>query len=156
MGLQTYAGPIEIRQNLDAELTYHGPLELGSEISDDERLVPRHAVVAGGTAAVVSAVASATLVPADTEEATSGEGGLQRRGRGRGRGGLLGGGGERMLLGERRGSGIGPVILWSALDAMSRSGGSRSGGGFGGGFGGGGGFSGGGGSFGGGGASGGW
>ncbi len=61
------------------------------------------------------------------------------------------GGGRR-----RRGSGIGPVILWSALDAMSRSGGSRSGGGFGGGFGGGGGFSGGGGSFGGGGASGGW
>jgi len=63
------------------------------------------------------------------------------------------GGGRR-----RRGSGIGPVILWSALDALSRSGGSRSGGGgFGSGFGGGGGgFSGGGGSFGGGGASGGW
>lgn len=63
------------------------------------------------------------------------------------------GGGRR-----RRGSGIGPVILWSALDALSRSGGGRSGGGgFGGGFGGGGGgFSGGGGSFGGGGASGGW
>jgi uncharacterized protein len=62
------------------------------------------------------------------------------------------GGGRR-----RRGGGIAPVILWSALDAMSRSGGGRSsGGGFGGGFGGGGGFSGGGGSFGGGGASGGW
>ena len=58
---------------------------------------------------------------------------------------------------RRRGmNGLGPVILWSAVDAISRSGG-RSGGGFGGGgFGGGGGFSGGGGSFGGGGASGGW
>ena len=56
------------------------------------------------------------------------------------------GGGRR-----RRGGGLGPVILWSALDALSSSG--RSGGGFGGG---GGGFSGGGGSFGGGGASGGW
>ena len=57
------------------------------------------------------------------------------------------GGGRR-----RRGGGLGPVILWSALDALSSSG--RSGGG---GFGGGGGgFSGGGGSFGGGGASGGW
>ena len=62
------------------------------------------------------------------------------------------GGGRR-----RRGSGLGPVILWSALDAMSRSNSRGSGGGgFGGGFGGGGGFSGGGGSFGGGGASGGW
>ena len=59
-----------------------------------------------------------------------------------------GGGGRR----RGGGGGLGPVILWSALDAMSRSG--RSGGG---GFGGGGGgFSGGGGSFGGGGASGGW
>ena len=68
------------------------------------------------------------------------------------------GGGRR----RRRGGGLGPVILWSALDALSRSGGSRSGGGrssgggFGGSFGGGGGFSGGGGSFGGGGASVGW
>jgi uncharacterized protein len=62
------------------------------------------------------------------------------------------GGGRR-----RRGSGIGPVVLWSALDAVSRANSGRSsGGGFGGGFGGGGGFSGGGGSFGGGGASGGW
>lgn len=64
------------------------------------------------------------------------------------------GGGRR-----RRGSGAGPVVLWSALDALSRSSGSgrSGGGGFGGGFGGGGGgFSGGGGSFGGGGASGGW
>jgi uncharacterized protein len=62
------------------------------------------------------------------------------------------GGGRR-----RRGGGLGPVILWSALDALSSSGRSG-GGGFGGGFGGGGGggFSGGGGSFGGGGASGGW
>lgn len=52
-------------------------------------------------------------------------------------------------------SGLGPVILWSALDAMSHS---RRGGGWGGGgdWGGGGGFSGGGGSFGGGGASGSW
>ncbi|MDB5700974.1 MAG: methanol dehydrogenase [Sphingomonadales bacterium] len=60
------------------------------------------------------------------------------------------------------GSGIGQVILWSALDAAMRGGrgGGGSdwggGGGFGGGGGGGGGFSGGGGSFGGGGASGGW
>ena len=53
--------------------------------------------------------------------------------------------------GRRRGGGIGPVILWSTLNALSSSG--RSGGS---GFGGGGGFSGGGGSFGGGGASGGW
>ncbi|MDB5700810.1 MAG: methanol dehydrogenase [Sphingomonadales bacterium] len=61
---------------------------------------------------------------------------------------------------HRGGSGIGQVILWSALDAAMRGGG-RGGGsdwGGGGGFGGGGGggFSGGGGSFGGGGASGGW
>ncbi len=64
------------------------------------------------------------------------------------------GGGKR---GRRyRRSGIGDVILWSALNSMANSG---RGGGFGGGsggFGGGGGFSGGGGSFGGGGASGGW
>lgn len=60
------------------------------------------------------------------------------------------GGGRR----RSRGGGLGPVVLWSALDALSRSGGGgRSSGG---GFGGGGGFSGGGGSFGGGGASGGW
>ncbi|MEI9849522.1 MAG: TPM domain-containing protein [Sphingomonas sp.] len=72
-----------------------------------------------------------------------------------------------MILGGRRGrryrgggSGIMPIILWSALDAATRS---RGGGGWGGGgggggsgWGGGGGFSGGGGSFGGGGASGGW
>lgn len=57
---------------------------------------------------------------------------------------------------RRRGSGLGPVILWGLASGMS--GGGRSwggGGGFGGGLGGGG-FSGGGGSFGGGGASGGW
>lgn len=54
-----------------------------------------------------------------------------------------------------RGSGLGPVILWSMMDGMGRGG--SSGGGFGsGGFGGGGGFSGGGGSFGGGGSSGSW
>ena len=59
--------------------------------------------------------------------------------------------------GRRRRGGVGPILVWTALDALSRSGGGRSGGGFGGGsFGGGGGFSGGGGSFGGGGASGGW
>lgn len=60
--------------------------------------------------------------------------------------------------GRRRRGGVGPIILWAAADALSRSGRGRSGGGFGGfgGFGGGGGFSGGGGSFGGGGASGGW
>ena len=58
--------------------------------------------------------------------------------------------------GRRRGGGLGPVILWSALNAMSSSGRSGGGGFGGGGFGGGGGFSGGGGSFGGGGASGGW
>jgi uncharacterized protein len=50
------------------------------------------------------------------------------------------------------GSGLGPVVVWSALDAMSRGG--RGGSGWGGG--GGGGFSGGGGSFGGGGSSGSW
>jgi len=63
------------------------------------------------------------------------------------------------LLRRRRGyggSGLGPVVVWSALDAMSRGG---RGGGWGGGSdwgGGGGGFSGGGGSFGGGGSSGSW
>ena len=59
--------------------------------------------------------------------------------------------------GRRRKGGVGPIILWAAADALSRSSRGRSGGGFGG-FsgGGGGGFSGGGGSFGGGGASGGW
>lgn len=63
------------------------------------------------------------------------------------------------LLGRRRGgrryhdSGLGPVILWSVLDSLSRGGGSG-GGDWGGG--GGGGFSGGGGSFGGGGSSGSW
>ncbi|CAN5386679.1 hypothetical protein BH09PSE3_BH09PSE3_19120 [soil metagenome] len=59
--------------------------------------------------------------------------------------------------GRTHGSGLGSVILWSALDAAMRGG--RDGGGgsdWGGGGGGGGGFSGGGGSFGGGGASGGW
>lgn len=60
--------------------------------------------------------------------------------------------------GRRRRGGAGQILLWSALDALSRSGrgGGGSGGFGGGGFGGGGGFSGGGGSFGGGGASGGW
>jgi len=63
------------------------------------------------------------------------------------------------LLRRRRGyggSGLGPVVVWSALDAMSRGG---RGGGWGGGSdwgGGGGGFGGGGGSFGGGGSSGSW
>jgi uncharacterized protein len=62
------------------------------------------------------------------------------------------------MLRRRRGyggSGLGPVVVWSALDAMSRGG---RGGGWGGGsgWGGGGGFSGGGGSFGGGGSSGSW
>ena len=65
---------------------------------------------------------------------------------------------------RRRGSGIGEIILWSALDSAMRGGGRSGGGGFwggggGGGWGGGGGgggFSGGGGSFGGGGASGSW
>ncbi len=65
----------------------------------------------------------------------------------------------RSLGGRRHGSGIGNVILWSAINAAVNSrdndgGGWGGGGGFGGG--GGGGFSGGGGSFGGGGASGGW
>jgi len=68
-----------------------------------------------------------------------------RKGRRYGRGGM---------------GGVGNIILWEALNAAARSGGSRGGGfggGFGGGgFGGGGGFSGGGGSFGGGGASGSW
>jgi len=60
--------------------------------------------------------------------------------------GLIGGG----LRGRRRRpDGLGPIIAWTVLDALSRSGG-RGGGSFGGGFGGGGG------SFGGGGASGGW
>lgn len=61
--------------------------------------------------------------------------------------------------GRRRRGGVGPILMWAAADALSRSGrGSGGGGGFGGGGfgGGGGGFSGGGGSFGGGGASGGW
>ncbi|WP_395650062.1 TPM domain-containing protein [Brevundimonas sp.] len=60
--------------------------------------------------------------------------------------------------GRKRRGGVGPILVWTALDALSRSGGGRSGGGgfSGGSFGGGGGFSGGGGSFGGGGASGGW
>ena len=56
---------------------------------------------------------------------------------------------------RRRGSGLGPVILWGLASGMS-SGRGGGGGGFGGGGFGGGGFSGGGGSFGGGGASGGW
>jgi uncharacterized protein len=55
--------------------------------------------------------------------------------------------------GRRRRGGVGPILVWTALDALSRSGGGSRGGGFGGG---GGGFRGGGGSFGGGGASGGW
>ncbi|MEI9927738.1 MAG: TPM domain-containing protein [Sphingomonas sp.] len=54
------------------------------------------------------------------------------------------------------GSGLGQILLWSALNSASRGGGGWSGGGGWGGGGGGGGFSGGGGSFGGGGASGGW
>lgn len=58
--------------------------------------------------------------------------------------------------GRRRRGGVSPIVVWTALDALSRSSGRGRGGGFGGGFGGGGGFSGGGGSFGGGGASGGW
>lgn len=59
--------------------------------------------------------------------------------------------------GRRRRGGVGPILLWAAADALSRSSRGGSGGRFGGGsFGGGGGFSGGGGSFGGGGASGGW
>lgn len=61
----------------------------------------------------------------------------------------MGGRGRR----HRGGSGLGPIILWSALNSISHGG--RSGGFGGGGFGGGG-FSGGGGSFGGGGASGSW
>jgi len=71
---------------------------------------------------------------------------------------MRGGGRRRRSFG---GGGLGPIILWSALDGLSRSGRGGFGGGFGGGGGGGfggggGGFSGGGGSFGGGGASGGW
>lgn len=63
--------------------------------------------------------------------------------------GMIGGAGGRGR--RRRGSGVGPVLIWAASEALrSRGGGS---GGFGGG---GGGFGGGGGSFGGGGASGGW
>ena len=54
----------------------------------------------------------------------------------------------------RGGSGLGPILVWDALNSMSRGGGGFGGGGFGGG--GGGGFSGGGGSSGGGGASGSW
>lgn len=65
--------------------------------------------------------------------------------------GRLGGRGRRY----RGGSGLGEVILWSALNAAVNSH-DNDGGGWGGGGGGGGGFSGGGGSFGGGGASGGW
>ncbi len=61
--------------------------------------------------------------------------------------GALSRGGRR-----RRGSGVGPILIWAASEALRNSG--R--GGRGGGFGGGGGFSGGGGGFGGGGASGGW
>ena len=60
--------------------------------------------------------------------------------------GALSRGGRR-----RRGSGVGPILIWAASEALRNSG--RGGGGFGGG---GGGFGGGGGSFGGGGASGGW
>jgi uncharacterized protein len=62
---------------------------------------------------------------------------------------MIGGGGGR---GRRRPSGVGPILLWAATEAL-RSSGRGGGGGFGGG---GGGFGGGGGSFGGGGASGGW
>jgi uncharacterized protein len=62
--------------------------------------------------------------------------------------GALAGGGRR-----RRGSGVAPILIWAAAEALRNSG--RSGGG-GSSWGGGGGFSGGGGSFGGGGASGGW
>ena len=61
---------------------------------------------------------------------------------------MIGGGGGR---GRRRPSGVGPILLWAAAEALRSSG--RGGGG---GFVGGGGFGGGGGSFGGGGASGGW
>lgn len=60
--------------------------------------------------------------------------------------GMIGGGGRGR---RRRSSGLGPVLVWAAAEAMRNSG--RGGGGFGGG-----GFGGGGGSFGGGGASGGW
>lgn len=66
--------------------------------------------------------------------------------------GLIGGAGGRGR--RRRGSGVGPVLLWAASEALRSSG--RGGGGFGGGGFGGGGFGGGGGGFGGGGASGGW
>lgn len=59
----------------------------------------------------------------------------------------------RRRRGYGRSSGFGPVVVWSALDAMSRGGGGWGGGS---GWGGGGGFSGGGGSFGGGGSSGSW
>lgn len=62
---------------------------------------------------------------------------------------MMGGG-----RGRRRPSGLGPVLIWAASEAMRNGGGGGGGGGFGGG--GGGGFGGGGGSFGGGGASGGW
>lgn len=64
---------------------------------------------------------------------------------------MIGGGGGR---GRRRpASGVGPILVWAAAEALRSSGRGRGGGGFGGG---GGGFGGGGGSFGGGGASGGW
>jgi uncharacterized protein len=66
---------------------------------------------------------------------------------------------RRGSRGQRHGSGIGNVILWSAINSAlnsGRSGGSDWGGGGGSDWGGGGGFSGGGGSFGGGGASGSW
>ncbi len=68
--------------------------------------------------------------------------------------GLVGGSASR---GKRRRGGVSPILVWAAVDALSRASRGGSGGSFGGGsFGGGGGFSGGGGSFGGGGASGGW
>ena len=73
---------------------------------------------------------------------------------------LIWGIGGSASRGKRRRGGVSPILVWAAVDALSRAsrgGGSGGGGSFGGGsFGGGGGFSGGGGSFGGGGASGGW
>ena len=67
--------------------------------------------------------------------------------------GLLGGASGR---GRRRSSGLGPILIWAASEAMRNSGRGGGGWGGGGGGGGGGGFGGGGGGFGGGGASGGW
>lgn len=164
---------IEVGYGLEPYLT-----DAFSSVIINSTIVPRFKAgdYAGGIDAGVDAIAEQVKLPPEQAAARAQQVGVTANGS-KGSGGWSGGAllaiilfffvilpllrGARGGRRYRRGSGLGEVILWSAINAAVNSRGSDGGGwgggsGSGGGFGGGGGFSGGGGSGGGGGASGGW